>query len=119
MLGIFLCSKFLVYYSMAEFSKQGNIAVTGTVLYTGALSETSLTKVFAMRFNNPAAYDLKLEKYEASTSTTTTIYDLTLSAGDTVTDNLSYALNPGDELIATSNIVGTTYYIYGVDYASS
>ena len=104
---------------MAEFSKQGDIAVTGTILYTGSISNISLTKVLILRFNNPAAYDLKLEKYEASTSTTTTIYDLTLAAGDTVTDNLSYALNAGDELIATSNIVGTTYYIYGVDYASS
>jgi hypothetical protein len=119
MLGIFLCSKFLVYYSMAEFSKQGDVSITGTVLYTGTSGGTLLAKVVSMRFNNPAAYDLKLEKYEASTSTTTTIYDLTLSAGDTVTDNLSYALNPGDELIATSNIVGTTYYIYGIDYASS
>ena len=104
---------------MAEFSKQGDVSVTGTVLFTGTSGGVSLSKILTMRFNNPAAYDLKLEKYEASTSTTTTIYDLTLSAGDTVTDNLSYALNPGDELIATSNIVGTTYYIYGVDYASS
>jgi hypothetical protein len=104
---------------MAEFSKQGDVSVTGTVLFTGTSGGVSLSKILTMRFNNPAAYDLKLEKYEASTSTTITIYDLTLSAGDTVTDNLSYALNPGDELIATSNIVGTTYYIYGVDYASS
>mgnify|MGYP007092090140 CR=1 FL=1 len=104
---------------MAEFSKQGDIAITGTILYTGSDSNISLTKVLILRFNNPAAYDLKLEKYEASTTTTTTIYDLTLAAGDTVTDNLSYALNPGDQLIVTSNIVGTTYYIYGTDYASS
>lgn len=104
---------------MAEFSKQGDVSVTGTVLYTGTLNASLLTKILSMRFNNPAAYNLKLEKYEAATSTTTTIYDLTLSAGDTVTDNLSYALNPGDQLIVTSSIVGTTYYVYGLDYASS
>lgn len=104
---------------MAEFSKQGDVSITGTVLYTGTSTESLLTKVIIMRFNNPAAYDLKLEKYDAATSTTNTIYDLTLSAGDTVTDNLSYALNPGDQLIVTSNIVGTTYYVYGLDYASS
>ena len=104
---------------MAEFSKQGDIAVTGTVLFTGTSGGALLSKILNMRFNNSAAYDLKLEKYEASTSTTTTIYDLTLSAGDTVTDNLSYALNPGDQLIATSNIPGTTYYLYGLDYAVS
>lgn len=102
---------------MAEFSKQGDLAVTGTVLYTGSSNGTSLTRVFNMRFNNPAAYTLKLEKFEYVTSTTTVIYDLSLAAGDTVTDNLSYALNPGDELIATSNVAGTTYYIYGMDYA--
>lgn len=102
---------------MAEFSKQGDIAITGTLLYTGTSGGVLLSKVLNMRYNNPAAYALKLEKYEASTSTTTTIYDLTLAAGDTVTDNLSYALNAGDQLIVTSNIAGTTYYIYGMDYA--
>ena len=104
---------------MAEFSKQGDVSTTGTVLYTGSSTVSLLTKVLIMRFNNPAAYDLKLEKYEASTTTTTTIYDLSLSAGDTLTDSLSYALNPGDELIVTSNITGTTYYVYGLDYANS
>jgi hypothetical protein len=104
---------------MAEFSKQGDVAVTGTVLFTGTSGGALLSKILSIRFNNPAAYSLKLEKYEASTSTTTTIYDLSLAAGDTVTDNFSYALNPGDELIVSSNIVGTTYYIYGIDYASS
>ena len=104
---------------MAEFSKQGNIAVTGTILYTGSISNISLTKVLILRFNNPAAFQLRLSKFEAATSTTTIIYNLNLSAGDTLTDNLSYALNPGDRLIATSSIAGTTYYIYGIDYASS
>ena len=101
---------------MMEFSKQGDVSTIGTIICTGSSGTTFMTKVSILRFNNPAAYNLKLEKYEASTSTTTTIYDLTLSAGDTVTDNINYALNPGDQLIATSNIVGTTYYAYGTDY---
>jgi hypothetical protein len=104
---------------MVEFSKQGNVAVTGTVLFTGSGDISLLTKVLALRFNNPAAFQLILSKFEAATSTTTIIYTLNLSAGDTLTDNLSYALNSGDQLIATSNIAGTTYYIYGIDYASS
>lgn len=102
---------------MAEFSKQGDLSTTGTVLLTG--TGNGLSKVMILRFNNPAAYDLKLEKFEFSTSSTIVIYDLSLSAGDTVTDNFLYALNPGDELIATSNITGTTYYVYGIDYANS
>ena len=101
---------------MAEFSKQGDVAITGTVLFTGTSGGALLSKILTMRFNNSLAYDLKLEKYEASTATTTTIYDLTLAAGDTLTDNLSYALNAGDQLIVTSNIAGTTYYIYGISY---
>lgn len=104
---------------MVEFSKQGDVLTTGTVLYTGTSGGALLTRVLILRFNNPAAYDLKLEKYEASTSSTITIYELSLSAGDTLTDSLSYALNPGDELIVTSNITGTTYYVYGIDYANS
>ena len=99
---------------MAEFSKQGDLSTTGTVLLTG--TGNTLSKIMVLRFNNPAAYDLKLEKFEFSTSSTIVIYDLSLSAGDTVTDNFLYALNPGDELIATSNITGTTYYVYGINY---
>jgi hypothetical protein len=103
---------------MAEFTKEGILSTSGTVLHTGAtpVSTTLLSKVIILRFNNPNAYGLKLEKYNATTLVTTTIYDLSLSAGDTITDNLMYALAPGDELIATSDIVGTTYYIYGLDY---
>jgi len=101
---------------MAEFSIQGTLSITGTVLYTGATGGALLSKITNLRFNNPIAYTVQLYKYEASTSTTTLIYNLSLSAGDTVTDNFTYALNPGDQLKAYSNIVGTTYYAYGITY---
>jgi hypothetical protein len=100
---------------MAEFSKQGILSITGTLLATGG-ANTIFTKVFNLRFNNPLAYTIQLYKYEAATTTTTLIYNLSLSAGDTVTDNFTYALNPGDELKAFSNIAGTTYYAYGIIY---
>lgn len=102
---------------MAEFSYQGVLAVTGTTLATGSDIESPiLTKIVSLRFNNPAAYVLQLYKYEASTATTSLIYELNLDAGDTVTDALVYALNPGDTMTAYSNIVGTTYYVYGITY---
>lgn len=103
---------------MAEFTNEGVLSTSGTVLHVGSVpvSTTLFSKVIILRFNNPAAYSLRLEKYNSVTLVTTTIYDLSLSAGDTVTDNLSYALAPYDELIATSSIAGTTYYIYGMDY---
>jgi len=101
---------------MAEISNQGELSITGTVLLTGGSSTVSLNKLFNIRFNNQLAYDVQLYKYEALTTTTTLIYDLTLSAGDTLTDNLTYALNNGDQLIAYSNILGTSYYTYGITY---
>jgi hypothetical protein len=102
---------------MAEFSNQGTLSLTGTALATGTKTVTGvLDKVMIMRFNNPLAYSIQLYRFEFLTSTTTLIYDLSLAAGDTVTDNLTYALNDGDQLIAYSNIPGTTYYTYGLNY---
>lgn len=102
---------------MAEFSVQGVLSTSGTVLATGNAEVGSLlSKVFSMRFNNPAAYTLQVYKYEAATSTTTLLYNLSLTAGDTVTDTLAYALNEGDQIIAYSNIAGTTYYANGILY---
>jgi len=100
---------------MAEISKQGTLSTSGTIIATGADGVTILlNKINVLRFNNPAAYTIQLYKYEAATGTTTLIYNLSLAAGDTVTDNLIYALNPGDQLKAYSNITGTTYYAYGI-----
>jgi hypothetical protein len=101
---------------MAEFSNQGELSITGTILITGGISTIALDKLVIIRLNNPLAYSVQLYKYEALTLTTTLIYDLNLSAGDTLTDSFSYALNNGDQLIAYSNILGTSYYTYGVTY---
>lgn len=101
---------------MTEISNQGELSITGTVLLTGTLSTSILSRLITIRFNNQLAYDVQLYKYEALTTTTTLIYDLTLSAGDTLTDNLSYLLNNGDQIIAYSNILGTSYYAYGITY---
>ena len=98
---------------MTEFSNQGELSITGTVLMTGGPATIVLDKLFVIRFNNPLAYNVQLYKYEALTLTTTLIYNLNLSAGDTFTDNLIYILNNGDQLIAYSNILGTSYYTYG------
>jgi hypothetical protein len=101
---------------MAEFSNQGELSITGTVLLTGVSSTVILDKLLILRINNPLAYDVQLYKYEALTLTTTLIYNLNLSAGDTLTDSFNYVLNNGDQLIAYSNILGTSYYTYGITY---
>lgn len=102
---------------MAEFTKSGQVSVTGTQLYTGASGQVQiLSKVQLLRFNNPNPYILTLQIYSPSSGTYKTIYQLTLSGGDTVTDNMVYVLNSGEKLIATSDIPGTTYYIYAISY---
>lgn len=103
---------------MAEFVKQGEVDIAGTILYIGGDSAV-LTKITTLRFYNPSAYVLTLTRYDAISATTETLYRLSLGAGDTVTDDLLYALNTGDELVVFSDIPGTTYYVYGIDYASS
>jgi hypothetical protein len=103
---------------MTEFSLQGDLSIAGTVLATGS-SALPLTKVITLSFNNPLAYILTLEKYDALTTSTIVLYEVTLAAGDTINDTLVYVLNAGDTLTAYSNILGTTYYIYGIDYASN
>jgi hypothetical protein len=101
---------------MAEFSNQGDLSISGTVLLTGGSNAGGLNKLTIIRFNNPLAYSVQLYKYDTLTITTTLIYNLTLSAGDTLTDNLTYALNNGEQIIAYSNIIGTSYYTYGITY---
>lgn len=115
-LGALFCQKDFLNYSMLELVKQGEISITGTTLFE---SQNQIGKVTMLRFNNPLAYTLTLERYDASSGNTIKLYELTLDAGDTVTDNFMYLLNPGDKLTVTSNIPGTDYYFYGVSYAAS
>ena len=103
---------------MAEIIEQGELSVLGTTLATGTASTLS-TKVTTMRFYNPLAYVLTIERYDALTATSEVLYEFNLAAGDTVSDTLVYALKAGDKITAYSDIPGTTYYIYGIDYATS
>ena len=90
-------------------SLQGTITPGGSTLFT--VPTGGFYTVPSMRFNNPAAYTLIVEKYQASTSLTTTVYSLNLAAGDTVTDTYVYYFDPGDQLIIDSSIAGTIYMI--------
>jgi hypothetical protein len=103
---------------MAEIIEQGELSLLGTILATGSASTLS-TKVLTMRFYNPLAYVLTIERYDAVSATSEVLYEFNLAAGDTVSDTLTYALKEGDNITAYSDILGTTYYIYGIDYATS
>jgi hypothetical protein len=100
---------------MAEIIEQGTLSTLGTVLATGN-DATLSTKVLTMRFYNSSAYTITLERYNATTLSTEVLYVFNLSAGDTVSDTFNYALSNGDILTAYSNISGTSYYIYGLQY---
>lgn len=90
-------------------SLEGVITVGGSTIFTVPPGKSY--QVLALRVNNPAAYDFTVSKYTASSATTYTIYTLSLSAGDTVTDNWLYMFEPGDQFIIDSSIAGTTYII--------
>ena len=100
-------------YSM-EQNLQGTLSNTPFTLYTCPSGVTS--KLTSLEFNNPLAYSITLEKYSGSLAITTVIYSLTLDAGDSLIDNGLYFMEPGDSLIVTSSIVGTTYLVYLVEY---
>jgi hypothetical protein len=94
-----------------EFTSQGIIAVTGTIINTAPANGTS--KIVSIRVSNPLAYDLTLTKYNTRTVTSINVYTLNLAAGDVMTDNLVYLLNANDYIELTSTVPGTTYLIYG------
>ena len=98
---------------MAELIIQGQLSTTGTLIQPGA--DSNGYRIQSIRVNNTTStYTLKLERYQLSSGLLTTIYDLTLSLGDTVTDTYSYFLAPGDYLVLTSNVATTNYLISGI-----
>jgi hypothetical protein len=98
---------------MAELILQGQLSTTGTLIQPSA--DSNGYRIQSIRINNAtSAYTYKLERYQFSTSLLTTIYDLSLSIGDTVTDTYSYFLAPGDYLVLTSNVATTNYLISGI-----
>jgi hypothetical protein len=95
-----------------KFSNQGTlVAVSGTIIHTAP--DNNISEVQSMRFTNTAAFVLTVQKYNAATAATTTIYTLNLSAGDIVTDTFNYNLSENDYIKAISNVAGTTFMING------
>lgn len=99
----------------SDINLLGEVSTTGTIFFVTPVN--TISKVVSMRFNNPAAYTLTIKKHNVTSGVTITVYSLTLSAGDTITDTFSYTLNSGEYLSATSNVPGTSYLLIGVEYA--
>jgi hypothetical protein len=97
---------------MALISNEGSVGLANTTLYE--CRTQNVCAINYTRFSNVAsAYSLTLKKYDASTSTTTDIYTLSLSMGDTVTDDMVYILHKGDKLIASTSNASTKFIISG------
>lgn len=84
----------------------GTVDVTGTILYTGPAGGATIS---ALRFNNPAAYDITISRFNNIDGTTLDLYTLNLSAGDTISDTYNYTLKDGDYIMVTSSVPGTVY----------
>lgn len=93
---------------MNIFSGAGELDVTGTTIYE-CPSNSPVSTITTLRFSNPAAYELTVALYKNGVGLTT-LYILTLDAGDIISDPITYQLSPGDKLIAQSDITGTSYY---------
>lgn len=97
---------------MALISNEGTVSLTGTVLYE--CRNQNVCSINYVRFSNAVTnYDILLQKYVSSTSTTVDIYSLSLTHGDTITDDMVYILHKGDQLIATTTDANTTFIISG------
>lgn len=88
-------------------TKSGVVSTTSSSIFI--CSEKNGSSIVKMRFTNADSYTLNISLYTAKTKKTITLYDLVLDAGDTVTDNLKYELEQGDQLIASSNRSKTFY----------
>jgi hypothetical protein len=96
-----------------ELSLQGTLIAGANILYT---CPVGMTAKVSFTFNNPAAYNITLSRYDASLMITTNVYTFALAAGDVVVDNKFYYMKEGDSLSLNSSIAGTNYIAYIVEY---
>jgi len=99
---------------MGEFSKEGVLNTGRNVLYRN-LSRTSIGKILDLQINDPNGYTISVSIFDWATKTTILLYEKELDGGDTLTDELDYAFNQGDELIVNTTSPTTSYYIHGLD----
>ena len=92
----------------------GTISITGTIIFTGTVGKAT---IYSLRFNNPAAYDITVSRYNDSDGSTLDLYNLSLAAGDIVSDGYQYSLNENDYIIITCSVLGTVYTAM-VNYAT-
>lgn len=93
---------------MTELSQQGTLGTGSTTLYTCPIATGSRLN---LKFNNPSANTVSLDRYDNLQGITTTIYTFNLAAGDVVIDNNNYYLRPGDYISLNCSAAGTNFVI--------
>ena len=111
----FLSENIFVTYSGTTPGSTGT-----TVNVEGELPTSSATSIYTcpsgknalfeyITYTNAAAYDVTVSIFRDVTGVSVTIMSLNLSAGDKVSDDTPYQLQPGDKMTIVSSIAGTTY----------
>ena len=92
---------------MSKKTLTGKVSIEGKVIYITPFDKTATAE--SIRFNSPVAYNLEVYKYTKSPERKSLIYKLELDAGDTVTDNFFYMLNPSEGFFVKSSSGETTF----------
>lgn len=95
-----------------EKTVQGVLALGTTTIYTCPIGKTARINV---RFTDAAAYNLKVAQYTVVSGVTVDLYDLALSAGDTIVDSSLYSLAAGDYIAVTTSTNTTNYLAYIIE----
>lgn len=83
--------------------------VNGNVVcFTKSFSQNTITK---MSFNNSAAYQLTVMRYNSGSNTLSQLFSYAVGAGNRLEDTEVYLLYEGDYIFLLSDIAGTTYDI--------
>lgn len=92
-----------------EVSLQGQSVLGSNILYAAPLN--TVVKITLIKYFNPLAYNISLVKYQDAIASSVMLYDLTLAAGDAVTDSNTYILQQNDYIEIIDSVGGTNYLV--------
>lgn len=90
-------------------TSSGELNIGENLLYTNDTVKNH--QVLYLNFSNINDYHLTLKKTIGPLSIEHVIYDYILEGGDKVLDSTPYIILPGEQIKATSNILGTQFLI--------
>lgn len=97
-----------------NFSNKGTISTIGTVVVE--CDTRTRKRIDVMKFvNTSLVYEVTIEIYDAYTSSTVLMTQMTLDAGDHLIEDNPIYLEPGDKITVTCDVTGTTFVITGED----